>query len=721
LLFEFSPHPSCPKPESIRVTSLIDLVQRNLNPFDPATFKPGNFWQDALDPALDVSSIHRDTLKQIGQSLKQVQTDRRTRTLVLVGDSGSGKSHLLAQLKRQLNHQAVFAYIGPWPSHDYLWRHVLRQTVDSLVNPPEGQTDSQLLLWLKGLPSLQERSLIKWVQGERRRFISDLRASFPVGIYRAKEFFGVLYDLMNPELRPLGYDWLRGENLDAEDCQLLKVQGSILAEDDAQKLLLNFGRIAQSTQPIVLCFDNLDNIPKLANGQGADLQPLFDFNSTLHNEKLDNFLVLISMITSTWKQGKQRVQPADLARIDKGLPLKQISLKQAAAIWACRLAPIHAQASSPPEVAIAPLTPEHLAQAFPGGRALPRHVLKLGQGLIQHVKTHGEAPPIQSPPTPGTQPNSGASRPQPEPPRQDDFAQFQLIWQKTFKTAEQRLNRLGQLSSQELIWRLQEALEALEAGKIQQRCLPSPTFGDRSLAYGQPKKTGVIWTEDGNMTSFCHIMKACQKLVDQGTCDRIVLIRHGSLGKPKTKGNQLFRQIFSSDNTQHLVPSLQDVVYLEAYHSLVNAAAGGELVVGTQNPTVAQLQELARKTKVLTACDLLKQLGLVNPAIANVPAKSVSPTLPRPNQPADSKLDVASKKVLVEELKAAKQHILSLVISNQVIGIQHMIGAVQEQWPQLATPALEDLVQQLCQEGHLTLLDSNAKPEGQLVCWIPSH
>lgn len=719
------------------MTSLIDLVQRNLNPFDSATFKPGNFWQDALDPALDVGSIHQNVLKQIGQFLKQVQTDRRTRTLVLVGDSGSGKSHLLAQLKRQLNHQAFFAYIGPWPSHDYLWRHVLRQTVDSLVNPPAGQTDSQLLLWLQGLPSLKERNLIKWVQGERRRFISDLRASFPVGIYRAKEFFGVLYDLMNPELRPLGYDWLRGENLDAEDCQRLKVQGSILSEDDAQKLLLNFGRISRSTQPIVLCFDNLDNIPKLANGKGADLQPLFDFNSTLHNEKLDNFLVLISMITSTWKQGKQTVQPADLARIDKGLQLKQISLDQAAALWASRLAPIHAQASSPPETAIAPLTPEHLTQAFPGGRALPRHVLKLGQGLIQHVKTHGETPPIQSHPTSGTQPNSGASRPQPELPPQDNFAQFQLIWQKTLKTAEQQLNRLGQLSSQDLIWRLREALEALEAGKIQQRCLPSPTFGDRSLAYGQPQKTGVIWTEDGNMTSFCHIMKACQKLVDKGTCDRIVLIRHGSLGKPKTKGNQLFHQIFSSDSTQHLVPSLQDVVYLEAYHSLVNAAAGGELVVGTQNPTVAQLQELTRKTKVLTACDLLKQLGLVHPAAADTSQSSTASAdtstkpgrstkfhppqkpQPQPNQLPDSGLDTATTPASADELNAAKQYILNLVTSNQVIGTQHMIGAVQEQWPKLATPALQELVQQLCDEGHLSQLHPEAKPESQLLFWMP--
>ena len=52
-------------------------------------------------------------------------------------------------------------------------------------------------------------------------------------------------------------DWLRGEDLDEEDLQLIKVKRSIDSENAAQKMMTNLGWLADSTQPMVLCFDNL--------------------------------------------------------------------------------------------------------------------------------------------------------------------------------------------------------------------------------------------------------------------------------------------------------------------------------------------------------------------------------------------------------------------------------------------------------------------------------
>ena len=106
---------------------------------------------------------------------------------MLLGDSGSGKSHLLGRIKRRLNDRACFAYIGPWPDSQFIWRHVLRQTVDSLMAVPEGQSESQLIRWLRGLEFFIREGFAKRLLGERRVFIRDMRASFPTA-YQGQGF-----------------------------------------------------------------------------------------------------------------------------------------------------------------------------------------------------------------------------------------------------------------------------------------------------------------------------------------------------------------------------------------------------------------------------------------------------------------------------------------------------------------------------------------------------
>ncbi|NEQ81999.1 MAG: ATP-binding protein [Moorea sp. SIO2I5] len=192
------------------MAAIQEIIKQALNPFDPVTFSTRNFWEDPDNGAVNVKSIHEDEINQITTTLSAVNQDHRPRTILLAGDAGSGKSYLLKRLKQQLNQQAFFAYIGPWANSDRIWRYILRETVDSMLKVPEGEQESQLLLWLKSLPAFKKTG---WLLNERQQFISDLRASYPGGIHRSKEFFGVLYDLTNPERYHLAYQWLRGEDL----------------------------------------------------------------------------------------------------------------------------------------------------------------------------------------------------------------------------------------------------------------------------------------------------------------------------------------------------------------------------------------------------------------------------------------------------------------------------------------------------------------------------
>ena len=680
-----------------RKRSLKQVIQRSVNPFDPTTFKPGNFWQENPDLALEVDTIHRSVLQAVDTVLERVKADGKTRTVLLTGDSGSGKSHLLGRMKRQFNERACFTYIGPWADSQFIWRHILRNTVDSLLQKPEAADESQLLLWLRSLPALQEQSFLSWVRGKRATFIKALQADFPTGLYKSKEFFGVLYDLLNPDLYPIAADWLRGDDLDESDLKAIKVKQSVDSDDAAQRLLANFGRISSATLPIVLCFDNLDNIPLLPEKR-PDLQALFHVNSTIHNEKLSNFLLLISVITSTWKQNKGSIQPADVARIDQTLALRAITLNQAEALWKLRIVSLHAQVTPEPDTAISPLARDWLEYKFPGGRTLPRNALMLGQQLIEQYQRDGE---LHLP--------ASQSIPPPPPPAQNQEANFALIWHQEFQKVESRVTRILQKSSPELIRALWEVLTALAMADLEAPFLTGTKYSAYSLRYRQPARVGIVWSEDRHMTSFYYLMRACERAIEQGRCDRLYLIRAADISQPETKGHQLYRQIFAYANYLHVEPDLASIHYLETYHSLVNAAAGGELVVGRTTPNIEDLQMLVRRTGVLNDCPLLQELEVV-PELDDAPeettAEEVSPTRRyRPRSPQE----------------AAKQYALNLVATQQFMGLQMLIETLQTQFPALTNGAAQEVVNTLVNGEHLRVLDPNVNLEEQIICLMPTE
>lgn len=649
------------------MASINELIRKSVNPFAPETFKPGNFWHEHQDSALHVDEIHQTTLRDVEAWLEKVARDRTSRTLLLCGDSGSGKSHLLGRLKTTLNPKAFFVYIDPFPDSSCLWQHVLRSTVDSLTQVPEGASQSQLLRWLHSLSAAQASNVVDWVLGERRTFIRRLRAAYPSGIYNASQFFGVLYDLLNPDLNALACDWLRGDDLDEPDLKKLRVKRSINTEDAAQKILANFGQIAAETQPIVLCFDQLDNIARLDDGR-IDLQALFDFNSSLHNQGWKNFLIVISIITSTWKQHVGRLQPADVARIDGELSLKAIPLELAKSLWAARLKPLHRRAKPKPKTAIAPLTRSILEQKFPGGKTHPRNALELGRRLIQNYKVGGKLA------------------------EEDPLAAFHLIWLKELDKTRQRVERIRQFSDPELIQMLREALLVFEMDWVRSRFLPSPTYATHSLCYERPNqsgRTGIAWSEAPNLTSFYHVMNACRRAVKLNLCQQLFLIRQESVGGEGRKGYEIYQQIFSQGTHQHLTPTLADVEILATYHGLVNAAYSGELVVAGKTPNPEELADLAHQSTVLEACSLLQALDLF-------------PTAP----PQTASAPFA-------DLDA---FLWNLLKTQQIMGLQRLIETTQAQFPRASAEQIQQQLERLCQAQPLQVLGSSDRPDEQVVC-----
>lgn len=683
------------------MATIDQIIQQSLNPFD--NFAAGNFWEEQ-EPAPTVESIHKEALTIIENDVDKIAQDHQTRTVILYGDSGAGKTYFLGRLKEKLNDRAFFAYIEPFPQSDHIWRHILRYTVDSLVKAPAGQTDSQLILWLRsclskiqeGLQNEQRSFLdrIKGVFGKRKTEYSGDRQSFidilkktigTTGIYNANEFFGVLYDLTDPDLYSLSCEWLKGDDLDEENLKKIRVKQSIDNEEKARGILGNFSKISAKTQPIVLCFDQLDSIARLPDG-GIDLQALFNVNSAIYNGKWKSLLIVISIRTSTWNNNHKRVQPSDLDRVTQRVGLKRIGLEQAEALLATRLYPLHRQANPQPESAIYPLNQKVLLKAFPSTKASARHVLTLGQQLFLDYKQwvikgkqppkpqwlEGDAPPPPPPPPPCT---------------------FPLIWQKEFQKIQQKVNHLRYFSSPELMQMLKEVLSALQIQEVKQRFLPSPTYAAYSLSYQLKlqEKVGLVWTEDSNMASFCNLLKSCHKVIKdkKNTCETLYLIRAEGIGKEGTVGYKLYKEIFTVPPNHHIKPDLTSLHYLATYHKLVNDACAGELVVGNATPNLKELEALIRKCNILNNCKLLQDLGIF------------------------------PKKPPIKPLEKVKENLFNVVKNQLYMPKQTLIKNTVNLFSEIDESDVEKLVEQLCKENKLQIYNAQGKPEEQYVCIIP--
>ena len=662
------------------MATLREIIQREVNPFDSVTFTTGNFWTEDKQPSsATVESIHQTAITQVQNTLKSVIKDNCTRSILLTGDSGCGKSYLLSRLKKNLNNKAFFAYIEPCPSNEAIWRHTLRYTIDGLMHVPEGEKESQLLLWLKGLSAYKDSGIVKKILGAKHHFIRELRSIYPTGIYQPRDFFAVLYELANRDLYLSACDWLRGNSISEDELKLLGVNSIIDREADAKGIIGNFGRISADNKPIVLCFDQVELAAKSSNGS-LDISSIFNINTAFHNNNLKNFLVIISIVRDIWMNCQASIPLSDLDRINnQKIVLKQINLEQVKTLWTSRLHPLHSQANHKPSSPIAPLDWQQLERKYPGGKANLRDSLSFGGILYEKYKSTGSIPI----------------------PKTELSAAFKLLWQDELNKTKDKISRFRQLSSTELIEMLISAISVLGVKQIKQKFL-SGKYSSYSFSY-QPldrsKQVGILWNEDSNLRSFYYAMKACDKALSLNENITLIMIRAEFLGRSNNKGYKIYQTIFNNGLNYHIRSSLESVHYLKTYQKLKNDARSGDLVLNFKPLKLTDLEKLVRETKVLHQCRLLQDLKII-------------PSLPDPNS--DEGTDKKNKL-----LREVKEFLLDLVKHHHLLGQQILIKQAKSQFAEVEEAKIENLIQELAKEQKISFINSNAKPKERLVCLIP--
>ena len=234
------------------------------------------------DP-LDVRTIHEHARQGLEQIVNQVCESSGLpigRILLLLGDSGSGKTHLLRAFRNQVHsrHQGYCGYLQMTTFTDEYSRYVLNNLIEALDRPYfEPETDITGLIRLSNalveslgncpgdvLDAIREGetdqgTIDRFVDEMANRFICD-RRFHSVDVYLVQ---ALLYlQSSDPRIKARVLKYLRCEDLTPQDRQFLGGMVPCTYADAPDRVLQRFGELMWILEkvPLVLCADQLEDM-----------------------------------------------------------------------------------------------------------------------------------------------------------------------------------------------------------------------------------------------------------------------------------------------------------------------------------------------------------------------------------------------------------------------------------------------------------------------------
>ncbi|HEX2869892.1 MAG TPA: hypothetical protein VHP33_01525 [Polyangiaceae bacterium] len=284
------------------------------------------------DDFVDLATLNEGASDAIEEAIAKLRATAReepralrSTSLVVLGSPGAGKTHLFARLRRRIGPRAVFVHIRPLVHAEMTPRFLLGEIVSQLAHTTQGLPQisalvGSLLAYLDGastgfpttfleayaempeksreerLDADLERALEKWPELDESYLRRLLRAPFATG----------------PTRRAL-LAWLSGRDCDVAQLQRIGATAS-LSEDIAPIAIRTLAMVAAPGAPIVLVFDQLEN---LVEG-GAVGSRLLAY-AHLTSELVDTVrgLTLVHMaLDSEWDRGiEPTLNPSQRSRL----------------------------------------------------------------------------------------------------------------------------------------------------------------------------------------------------------------------------------------------------------------------------------------------------------------------------------------------------------------------------------------------------------------------
>ena len=298
-------------------------------------------WRE--DP-FDVESVHEPARAQFQRLLMQVTTPPGLdagRILLLLGESGSGKTHLVRAFRNHahVNGLGFVGYMQMTTSISSYSRYLLTNLVDSLDQPYYESlgtgsgllrlsnavaarcSDTETIRALGDNEGLDADAVVELVERAADRLISHPRyADLDLDLVRALLFL----QRQDPALKKRVVKYLRCEALSERDQKLLGGLSPKRDEEDAQRLVEQLGRLmwAFDSRALILCVDQFEDAYR-----GEDAEALFRrVMSSLCAvaDQVPSAIIVIACLQDYYEMMRARLTRSTLDRIESDPPLARL-------------------------------------------------------------------------------------------------------------------------------------------------------------------------------------------------------------------------------------------------------------------------------------------------------------------------------------------------------------------------------------------------------------
>jgi hypothetical protein len=385
------------------------------NPFQ------GDIVRDAWQSLeLDVPEIHAEQFQLCCRAVDWVLEHRQSAGVLLHGEPGSGKTHLLTRLRARFvqtaekhgpapRRQVVFVSFRLQTSPAMIWRHLRRHFVDDLLRKSAGGV-SQLERMLAGRlaeakgvdgdPLAWWQSFREQVQplDELERELDDLFEHIDGDAQLGHPLSMCLIHLLLGRRRREAKTWLRGDPLPGEALKKLGIgapgedEGEL--EDQSRQVVLGICRLADRNTCFLFSFDQVEALQTDLK-DAAGLRAFGKVVVCLHDETRNS--VLITCLQSALTQIiKEALHGAEFDRVSSfakgGRAINVLEWPLARKLTATRLAAAPELRGIRPRGAgdLWPLDEARVRETV-GVGCTPRRLLSRCAELFEHVR--GDRPP----------------------------------------------------------------------------------------------------------------------------------------------------------------------------------------------------------------------------------------------------------------------------------------------------------------------------------------
>lgn len=569
----------------------MSLMIKSTPAMDPSLPNPflGGIVPDAWrGAAADVAEIHSDVYAQCLAAVNTVRDQGRSAAVLIHGEQGSGKTHLLARLQRQLTDTEtypdleddwqIFVYLRMRTSSGRIWRKIRTELVTDLMRPmPDGLTQFDHVL-AKQLAARCDghADLALWWEHHRQNRMPELVDALhelATQLNLRDDFTQVIEWFIRGQHRRHVRAYLSGGLVSEEGFRALfgNVDPGHYApdnEDDAFAAVRALCHLAGPQIPIVFCFDQIEAIEV----EDASRKPIWYLASAVSDLTDETAVAVISCVLANFADNEIRLQDRPRLTSAGETALQRLDQRQMRQVIRSRVAALTATASAAGDD---PQWPFGNDDSLFASRLTPRELLNVAATRFDELRGKATSP---TSPTPATDQSS-------------------LLTTAFESRVEDAIRKQKPEDTDDLVAStLPNLLPLVEPGWTTEHPI-GPHNAQRDIEMvlvgpGGEARVGVALCNQPSMTGLAAQLNRLQKNRQAFGLHKLVLIRDGRL--PISPGAVTTRRRLN-ELTQNdgalLRPTREIMAVLDAVRSLIADATCGDLALNGQSVGVTTVRQ----------------------------------------------------------------------------------------------------------------------------------